>query len=171
MLIQHAAREGDPTRLPQEKRLRRGRLDYARHPGDWRRPRCRQEQAVPAGEEPKPELPAIKETITYEDFARLDMRVGQVLHCEKVKKSKKLLRIEVDLGLEQRQILAGLAQHYTPEQLLGRKVIVLANLAPRKMMGLQSEGMLLAASLDESLAALGIDPERLEQLPNGSPVS
>ncbi|MCA9712921.1 MAG: methionine--tRNA ligase, partial [Myxococcales bacterium] len=73
------------------------------------------------------------------------LRVGVVVEVEPVPKSKKLLRCQVDLGLETRQILAGVAQHLSPEQLRGQRVVVVANLAPRTMMGLQSHGMLLMA--------------------------
>ena len=109
--------------------------------------------------------------INMDEFAKLDMRVGEILAGENVPKSNKLLRLEIDLGCEKRQILAGIAQFYTPDQLVGRKVIVLANLAPRKLMGMESQGMLLAASLDSDLAALTIDNDRWATLPNGSPVS
>lgn len=87
----------------------------------------------------------LKDTIVYDDFAKLDLRIGVVKHAEKVKKSKKLIRCEVDLGFEQRQILAGVAEHLSPEDLVGKRVVVVANLAPRKMVGLESEGMLLMA--------------------------
>lgn len=83
--------------------------------------------------------------IVYDDFARLDLRIGKVLVAEAVPKSKKLLRLEIDLGFETRQILAGAAQQFTPEEITGRKVVIVANLAPRKMMGLESQGMVLMA--------------------------
>ncbi len=85
-------------------------------------------------------------TITYEDFAKVELRVGRVLSAEAVPKADKLLHLVVDLGTEQRQILAGLAQHFQPEALVGQNVLVVANLAPRKMRGLESQGMILAAS-------------------------
>jgi methionyl-tRNA synthetase len=91
-----------------------------------------------------PEQPAF---ITIDDFAKVDLRVAQILVAERVPKADKLLRLEVDLGYEKRQILAGIAQHYEPEKLIGRKIVIVANLAPRKMRGLESNGMLLAASL------------------------
>ena len=87
----------------------------------------------------------LSESIDFDDFAKLDLRIGTVLEAEKVKKSKKLLVTRVDLGFEQRQILAGVAEFIAPEDLIGKKVVVVANLAPRKMMGLVSEGMLLMA--------------------------
>jgi methionyl-tRNA synthetase len=85
--------------------------------------------------------------ITIDDFAKVDLRVAHVLVAERVPKADKLLRLEIDLGYEKRQILAGIAQYYEPEKLIGRKIVIVANLAPRKMRGLESNGMLLAASL------------------------
>jgi methionyl-tRNA synthetase len=85
--------------------------------------------------------------ITIDDFVKVDLRVAQILVAERVPKADKLLRLEVDLGYEKRQILAGIAQYYEPEKLVGRKIVIVANLAPRKMRGLESNGMLLAASL------------------------
>lgn len=85
--------------------------------------------------------------ITIDDFVKVDLRVGQILVAERVPKADKLLRLEVDLGYEKRQILAGIAQYYEPEKLIGRKIVIVANLAPRKMRGMESNGMLLAASL------------------------
>ena len=86
--------------------------------------------------------------ITIDDFAKIDLRVAQILVCERIPKADKLLRLEVDLGpdLGRRQILSGIAEHYTPESLIGRRIIVVVNLAPRKMRGLESHGMLLAAN-------------------------
>jgi methionyl-tRNA synthetase len=85
--------------------------------------------------------------ITIDDFAKVELRVAQILVAERVPKADKLLRLEVDLGYEKRQILAGIAQYYEPDKLIGRKIVIVANLAPRKMRGLESNGMLLAASL------------------------
>jgi methionyl-tRNA synthetase len=86
-----------------------------------------------------------KDTIAFDDFLKLDLRAGIILKAEPVPKSKKLLCLEVDLGSETRQILSGVAQHWTPEELIGKHVSVVANLAPRKMMGLESQGMVLMA--------------------------
>lgn len=85
------------------------------------------------------------EKIDYKDFAKVDLRVGKVIEAEPVPNSKKLIRLVVDLGDEKRQILAGLAKWYKPEDFLGKYVIVVANLKPKKMAGLMSEGMILAA--------------------------
>ena len=87
----------------------------------------------------------VRPTATFDDFMKMDLRVGRVVEAEAVPKSKKLIRTVVDLGFETRQILAGVAQHYGPEDLLGKQVVVVANLAPRKMMGLESQGMILMA--------------------------
>ncbi len=88
------------------------------------------------------------EKITIDDFAKVELRVAQIKVAERVPKADKLLRLEVDLGYEQRQILAGIAEAYSPESLIGRKVVIVANLAPRKLRGLESNGMIVAASLE-----------------------
>jgi methionyl-tRNA synthetase len=105
-------------------------------------------------------------TISIDDFVKVDLRVAQVLVAERIPKADKLLRLEVDLGYEKRQILAGIAQYYEPEKLIGRKIVIVANLAPRKMRGLESNGMLLAASLppDGSPVLAGF----LEDVPLGA---
>ena len=85
--------------------------------------------------------------ITIDDFAKIELRVAQIVVAERIPKADKLLRLEVDLGPHgKRQILSGIAEFYTPEELVGRRIVVITNLAPRKMRGLESHGMLLAAS-------------------------
>jgi methionyl-tRNA synthetase len=103
--------------------------------------------------------------ITIDDFAKVELRVAQVLVAERIPKADKLLRLEVDLGYEKRQILAGIAQFYEPEKLIGRKIVIVANLAPRKMRGLESNGMLLAASLPDGAPVLA---SFLEDVPLGA---
>ncbi|MDE2834299.1 MAG: methionine--tRNA ligase [Bacteroidota bacterium] len=98
-----------------------------------------------AGQEAELPYAELKKTIQYDDFARLDLRTGHVLSAERITKSRKLLRLRVDIGSETRQILAGVAEHFEPGTLVGCRVVVVANLAPRKMMGLESQGMLLMA--------------------------
>ena len=99
--------------------------------------------------------------VRIDDFVKIDLRVAQIIVAERIPKADKLLRLEVDLGYEKRQILSGIAEWYTPEELLGRRIVVIANLAPRKMRGLESHGMLLAASHGENgkpiLATFGED--------------
>ena len=94
-------------------------------------------------EEPKPM--AGKPEIIYDDFAKLELKAATVTACEKVPKADKLLKLEVDLGTEKRIIVSGIAQHYTPEEMVGKQVIVVTNLAPRKMKGIESQGMILTA--------------------------
>jgi methionyl-tRNA synthetase len=84
--------------------------------------------------------------ITIDDFAKVDLRVGIVKVAERVPKADKLLRMEIDIGTEVRQVVAGIAEAYAPETLIGRKVVIVANLAPRKLRGLESNGMIVAAS-------------------------
>jgi len=103
--------------------------------------------------------------ITIDDFAKVELRVAQILVAERVPKADKLLRLEVDLGTEKRQILAGIAEHYEPEKLIGRRIVIVANLAPRKMRGLESNGMLLAASLEGGAPVLA---GFLEDVPLGA---
>ncbi|HEY2470345.1 MAG TPA: methionine--tRNA ligase [Terracidiphilus sp.] len=103
---------------------------------------------TPAENHPNPPTgPTQPAQITIDDFTKVELRVAQILVAERIPKADKLLRLEVDLGYEKRQILAGIAQQYEPEKLIGRKIVIVANLAPRKMRGLESNGMLLAASL------------------------
>ena len=103
--------------------------------------------------------------ITIDDFAKVELRVAQILVAERVPKADKLLRLEVDLGTEKRQILAGIAEYYEPEKLIGRKIVIVSNLAPRKMRGLESNGMLLAASLEGGAPVLA---GFLEDVPLGA---
>ncbi len=89
--------------------------------------------------------PVNKTTIQYDDFAKLDMRVGKILSASKVEKADKLLKLEVDLGFEKRTIVSGIALHFKPEDIIGKQVVIVANLAPRKMKGIESNGMILMA--------------------------
>ena len=100
----------------------------------------------------------IRENIPFEQFEKLDIRVGTVLNCEKVKKSKKLLKFEIADGLENRTIVSGIAQHYNPEDLIGKQVCFVANLAPRTINGIESQGMILSAvNFDDSLSVVTVD--------------
>ncbi|MEM6842910.1 MAG: methionine--tRNA ligase [Bacteroidota bacterium] len=126
-----------------------------------------QDDAV-AEEEPNTNLPPMKEEITYDDFVKLDMRVATILIAEKVKKSKKLLKLTLDTGLDQRTVLSGIAQHYEPEDIIGKQVCVLVNLAPRKMMGIESQGMILMAE-DADGSLQFIQPD--DSVGNGSGIS
>jgi methionyl-tRNA synthetase len=90
-------------------------------------------------------LKPIKETIVFDDFAKIDIRIGRVLAAEKMEKSDKLLKLTIESGVDTRTILSGIAKHYTPEEMVGKQVTFVANLAPRKMMGIESQGMILMA--------------------------
>ena len=97
--------------------------------------------------------------ITIDEFMKVDLRTGKILEAEKVKKSKKLIQLKVDIGTETRQILAGIAESYEPEKLIGRTVVIVANLKPAKLMGIESQGMVLAASNDGTILLAGFDQE------------
>ena len=86
--------------------------------------------------------------INYDDFAKIELKIAKILTVEPVDGSEKLLKLQIDIGGEQRQIISGIAKSYTSEQLIGKSVVVIANLEPRMIMGLESNGMLLAASGD-----------------------
>lgn len=101
----------------------------------------------------QPSAPA-EPMITIDDFMKVKLRTAVIVEATAVEKSKKLLKLQVDLGTERRQILAGIAQHYTPEQLVGKTIVVVANLQPAKLMGLESQGMVLAASSDSGMLTL-----------------
>jgi methionyl-tRNA synthetase len=111
--------------------------------------------------------PPASEPITIDDFVKVELRAATVLEAERVPKADKLLRLQVDLGEEKpRQILAGIAEHYAPEDVVGRKIIVVSNLAPRKLRGLESNGMLLAASVGED--GRPVLATFTEDVPNGA---
>ncbi len=111
---------------------------------------------------PKPEV----EEITIEDFTKIDLRVGEIISCKKHPKADRLLVSQIDLGFETRQIVSGIAEHYEPEDLVHKKVIVVSNLKPVNLRGEKSEGMILAASFEKDLAIATV----LKDLPNGSKV-
>jgi len=113
-------------------------------------------------EESKAKVAPIQEPIDFEDFQKLDLRTGIVLTAEKVKKTKKLLKIQVDLGVEERTVVSGIAGFFEPEQLIGRQVVLVANLEPRKIKGIKSEGMILMAEdAAGTLNFVGADSEVL----------
>ena len=120
-----------------------------------------------ANEEAEYKAAPIKENIDFEDFTKLDIRVGTVLECTKVPKADKLLQFRIEDGLEQRTIVSGIAKHYNPEDLVGKQVCFIANLAPRKLKGIVSEGMILSAENNDGSLAI-ISPEKMVK--PGSPV-
>src|SRR5690606_28321796 len=115
--------------------------------------------------EETPEVPDVPE-ITIDDFMKVDLRVGTVTACEPVPKTSKLLKLQLDMGYEQRQVVAGIAEHYKPDELVGKKVIVVANLKPVKLRGELSQGMILAGERSGYLPLAEAD----QKLPNGAQV-
>src|SRR5689334_39596 len=113
-----------------------------------------------------PSIHATKQSISFGEMEKLDLRMAQITEAVKVPKSKKLLELQVDLGFEKRTVVSGIALSYEPEQLIGKKVILVANLAPAKIMGIESQGMILAASFDSNL-----EIPFLHSLPPGSLIS
>ena len=111
---------------------------------------------------------SVKPVIQYDDFAKLDLRVGKILSAEKVEKTDKLLKLEIDLGFEKRTIVSGIALHFKADEIVGKQVIVVANLAPRKMRGIESNGMILMAE-DKSGKLIFVNPD--EDTDAGSGVS
>ncbi len=97
--------------------------------------------------------------ITFEDFKKLEIRIGKILSAQKVEGTDKLLKLEVDIGKEKRQLVAGIAQYYEPEELINKQIPVLVNLEPRKIRGVESQGMLLAATEGEAPILLHPDKE------------
>ena len=106
------------------------------------------------------------EEITLDEFKRMDLRVGEILEAERVERTQKLLKLEVDIGTEKRQMIAGMADVYPPETLIGKKLIVIANLQPATIRGIESQGMLLAADLNSK----PIIPFFEENVPAGAKV-
>ncbi len=97
--------------------------------------------------------------ITFNDFKKVDLRVAKILKAEKVENAEKLLKLEVDLGSEKRQIIAGIAANYSPEELVGKNIVIVCNLEPKILFGLESQGMLLAAENKKELALLTLDKD------------
>jgi methionyl-tRNA synthetase len=125
---------------------------------------------APTSSPPAAEVPQAQETdsrISIDDFMKVELRVARVLDAEAVPKSKKLVKLKVDVGTEHRTIVAGIAEAYPPDQLVGRTIVIVANLKPAKLMGIESNGMVLAASPEGGLPNLvAVDPS----LPPGSRV-
>ncbi len=118
-------------------------------------------------EEKKNQAPDLKPNISFDDFTKLDFRTGTITAAEKIPKANKLLKVEVDLGFEKRTVVAGIAEHYKPEEIIGQRVVVLANLTPRKLRGVESQGMLLMADNAAGVPGFVSPPE---DWPNGFPL-
>lgn len=99
------------------------------------------------------------EIINFEDFSKVDLRVAKILEAVKVDGSSKLIKVIIDLGHEKRQVLAGIGEYYLPEELVGKNVVVVTNLLPRKIMGFDSEAMILAVKNSNNLSLLSIEKD------------
>ena len=110
----------------------------------------------------------MKETSTYDDFAKIDLRVGTIIAAEKVEKTDKLLKLTIDTGIDQRTVVSGIAMHFKPEEIVGQQVTLLANLAPRKLRGIESNGMILMAE-DEHGKLIFVQPS--VKTTNGSTIA
>lgn len=156
--------------LPAGLQISRGRGIFPRiveepSEGDPAAPGAQPEQPAPAKPGPKPVVPLGEKTeISIEEFAKIDLRVALVRQAERIKGADRLMKLEVDLGSETRTVVAGIAQHYQPEELVGKRVVIVANLAPVKLRGIESRGMILAAVDESGLAVLTVD----RNLPPGS---
>jgi methionyl-tRNA synthetase len=122
--------------------------------------------AEPAKSADTPAAMTTSARISLADFQKIDLRVAEVIEAEKVPKSKKLLKLTVKLGEETRTLVAGIAEHYAPEAMVGRKVVIVANLEPATLMGIESNGMVLAGSSESALGLLALDRD----LPPGAKV-
>ena len=111
-----------------------------------------------------------KEEIAFDDFSKLDIRVGTILEAEKMPKAKKLLVLKVDTGLDTRTIVSGIAESFSPEEVIGKKVTVLVNLAPRALRGVESQGMILMTE-DESGKLVFVNPDKNNKVLNGLKIS
>jgi methionyl-tRNA synthetase len=118
------------------------------------------EKKVEDVKQPAPQPAATgPEPIGIEDFLKVDLRVGKIISAERVEKSEKLIKLKVDIGTETRQVVAGIGKSYGPEELMGKSIVIVANLKPAKLMGIESQGMLLAASSGDLLAVATFDRE------------
>jgi methionyl-tRNA synthetase len=132
------------------------------------KPKTEETQQPAADKAAETQPDALKAQIVYDDFAKLDLRVGTIVAAEKVPKADKLLKLQVDLGFETRTIVSGIAEHFNPEHITGKQVVVVANLAPRKMRGIESNGMILMAE-DKAGKLHFVNP--IDAIDNGSSVS
>ncbi|OLS16214.1 MAG: methionyl-tRNA synthetase/methionyl-tRNA synthetase subunit beta [Promethearchaeota archaeon CR_4] len=108
-------------------------------------------------------------SVSYDEFSKLDIRVGIIKSAEIIPKSRNLMKLQVDVGeTAPRQIVAGLQGHYAPETLVGKKIVVLVNLAPRKLMGIESQGMLIAADVNNTPFLLEVDETKVQDVPAGA---
>jgi methionyl-tRNA synthetase len=127
--------------------------------------RSKSQEPVPSAA-PESRVPSPESRISIEDFAKVEMRTGEVKAAERVAGANKLLKLQVDIGSEVRQVVAGIAEHYDPEKLIGMKVVLVVNLQPRKLRGVESNGMIVAASIGEEGRPVLVTFK--EDVPNGA---
>jgi methionyl-tRNA synthetase len=154
-------------RIPEGTKVKKGEPIFPRLEMEEEVAYIKEKMQGSAPAEPeKPEKPETMPEILIDDFMKVELRVAEVIHCEPVPKADKLLKLQLDLGYEKRQVVSGIAQHYKPEELVGRKVICVTNLKPVKLRGQLSEGMILAGSQDGKLSLATV----AESLPLGARV-
>lgn len=122
-------------------------------------------------ETPSPAIAPQKETIEFDDFMKMDMRIGTIIEAEKMPKADRLLILKVDTGIDTRTIVSGLAEHFSPEEIIGQRVTVLVNLAPRKLRGVESQGMILMTETSDGKLAFMIPDEKEKSVDNGAGIS
>ena len=134
------------------------RVDEAKKLAELEERRLAKMAEAKAAEEPKVEKPEGLALIGIEDFMAVELRVAKIVECEKVPKAKKLLKLKVDLGYEQRQVVSGIAKFYEPDALIGKKIVLVCNLKPATLCGIESNGMILASG-EETVRVIFLDPE------------
>ncbi len=159
--------EAGKANVPVGHRLNKPKILFNKLEDDVIEAEIKKLQSVTNKTAEKPEEQVMSEKISFEQFRKIDLRVATVLEAEKVEKANKLLKMKIDLGSEQRTIVAGIALNYTPEQMIGKQIVVVANLEPAKIRGIESNGMLLAAVVDDNRLSV-IVPEK--EMPNGTPI-
>jgi methionyl-tRNA synthetase len=126
-----------------------------------------QQPSQPAGESTSEQTISSKPETSFDEFSKMDLRVATILEAERVPKTDKLLKLKIDLGFEQRTIVSGIAHCYEPDKIIGQQVIIIANLAPRKIKGIESKGMILMAEDKEGNLKFAMPSEKTD---NGSNV-
>jgi methionyl-tRNA synthetase len=155
--------------LPTNHQINKGKLLFSKIEDKTIEAQIEKLQATKiANEQENKVLEPQKETINFEDFTKLDIRIGTILEAEKVAKTKKLLKLQVDVGIDTRTIVSGLAESFSPESIIGQQVSVLVNLAPRKIRGVESQGMILMTDTPDGKLAF-VEPEKAVK--NGQEVS
>jgi len=137
---------------------------------EWKKAKADRDERKAAATAPAPEIPLEhEEAVDIDAFRAVELRVAQILNVEEIPKAKKLYKLTIDLGYEKRTIVSGIKEFFTPEELLGKRIVVVANLKPAKLCGVESNGMLLAAGDGKKTTLSLLTPDR--DIPLGSRVS